>query len=123
VFFASLGSGMPYIQGGKLRPIAIGGRTRSPALPEVPTIAESGLPGYEMYEWNAVFVPAGTPAPVIDRLSKAIAATLGEPEVRQRLEALGAEVIGSTPAELDAFRRAELAKWSRLAKENKLQLD
>lgn len=123
VFFASLGSGMPYIQGGKLRPIAIGGRTRSPALPEVPTIAESGLPGYEMYEWNAVFVPAGTPAPVIDRLSREIAATLKEADVRQRLEALGAEVIGAGPAELDAFRRAELAKWTRLAKENKLQLD
>ncbi|KWT71355.1 MULTISPECIES: tripartite tricarboxylate transporter substrate binding protein [unclassified Variovorax] len=123
VFFASLGSGMPYIQGGKLRPIAIGGRTRSPALPEVPTIAESGLPGYEMYEWNAVFVPVGTPAPVIERLSMEIAATLKEADVRQRLEAVGAEVIGAGPAELDAFRRAELAKWSRLAKENKLQVD
>ncbi|MDR6536075.1 tripartite tricarboxylate transporter substrate binding protein [Variovorax soli] len=123
VFFASLGSGLPYIQGGKLRPIAIGGRTRSAVLPEVPTIAESGLPGYEMYEWNALFVPAGTPAPVIERLSKEIAATLQDAEVRPRLEALGAEVIGSTPAELDAFRRAELAKWARLARENKLQLD
>ena len=123
VSFASLGSGMPYIQGGKLRPLAIGGKARSPALPEVPTIAESGLPGYEMYEWNAVFVPAGTPAAVVDRLSKEIAATVKEAEVRQRLEALGAEVIGSDPAELDAFRRAELAKWSRLAKDNKLHLD
>jgi tripartite-type tricarboxylate transporter receptor subunit TctC len=123
VFFASLGSGMPYIQGGKLRPIAIGGRTRSPALPEVPTIAESGLPAYEMYEWNAIFVPAATPAAIVERLSKEIAVTLEDREVRQRLEALGAEVIGSGPAELDAFRRAELAKWNRLAKENKLQLD
>ena len=123
VFFASLGSGMPYIQSGKLRPLAIGGKARSPVLPEVPTIAESGLPGYEMYEWNAVFVPAGTPAAVTARLSKEIAATVKDPEVRQRLEAMGAEVIGSDPAELDAFRRAELAKWSRLAKENKLQLD
>ncbi|MBT2302704.1 tripartite tricarboxylate transporter substrate binding protein [Variovorax paradoxus] len=123
VFFASLGSGMPYIQSGKLRPLAIGGKARSPVLPEVPTIAESGLPGYEMYEWNAVFVPAGTAAAVIARLSKEIAATVKDPEVRQRLEAMGAEVIGSDPAELDAFRRAELAKWSRLAKENKLQLD
>jgi tripartite-type tricarboxylate transporter receptor subunit TctC len=123
VFFASLGSGMPYIQGGKLRPLAIGGKVRSPLLPEVPTIAESGLPGYEMYEWNAVFVPAGTPAAAIARLSKEIAATVKDPEVRQRLEGMGAEVIGSDPAELDAFRRAELAKWSRIAKENKLQLD
>jgi tripartite-type tricarboxylate transporter receptor subunit TctC len=70
-----------------------------------------------------VFVPAGTPAPAIERLSSEIAATLKDADVRQRLEALGAEVIGAGPAELDAFRRAELAKWSRLAKENKLQLD
>ena len=103
--------------------MAVAGKTRSPVLPEVPTIAESGLPGYEMYEWNAVFVPAGTPAAVIDRLSKEIAATLKDAEVRTRLEVLGAEVIGSSPAELDTFRRAELAKWSRLAKDNKLQLD
>jgi tripartite-type tricarboxylate transporter receptor subunit TctC len=123
VFFASLGSGMPYIQSGKLRPLAIGGKARSPLLPEVPTLAESGLPGYEMYEWNAVFVPTGTPSAVIARLSKEIAATLKDAEVRQRLESMGAEVIGSDPAELDAFRRAELAKWSRLARENKLQLD
>ncbi|MBT2322099.1 tripartite tricarboxylate transporter substrate binding protein [Variovorax paradoxus] len=123
VFFASLGSGLPYIQSGKLRPVAIGGKARSPVLPQVPTIAESGLPGYEMYEWNAVFVPAGTPAAVVERLSKEIAATLQDTEIRSRLEALGAEVIGSGPAELDAFRRAELAKWSRLAKDNKLQLD
>jgi len=123
VFFASLGSGLPYIKSGKLRAVAVAGKTRSPVLPEVPTIAESGLPGYEMYEWNAVFVPAGTPAAVIDRLSKEIAATLKDAEVRTRLEVLGAEVIGSSPAELDTFRRAELAKWIRLAKDNKLQLD
>ncbi|MDB5732082.1 MAG: putative Bug-like extra-cytoplasmic solute receptor, family [Variovorax sp.] len=121
VFFASLGSGLPYIRSGKLRAVAVGGKARSAVLPEVPTIAESGLPGYEMYEWNAVFVPAGTPAPVIDRLSKDIAATLQDREVRTRLEALGAEVIGSSPAELDLYRRAELAKWSRLAKDNKIQ--
>ncbi len=121
VFFASLGSGLPYIRSGKLRAVAVGGKTRSAVLPDVPTIAESGLPGYEMYEWNAVFVPAATPAPIIDRLSKDIAATLQDKEVRTRLEALGAEVIGSSPAELDTYRRAELAKWSRLAKDNKIQ--
>ena len=81
------------------------------------------MPGYEVYEWNAVFVPAGTPAPVVERLSKEVAATLREPEVRTRLEALGAEVIGSSPAELDSFRRAEVAKWTRLAKDNKIQVD
>jgi len=76
-----------------------------------------------VYEWNAVFVPAKTPAAVVDRVSKEIAGTLQEPEVRKRLEALGAEVVGSTPAELDTFRRAEITKWTQLAKDNKIQLD
>lgn len=122
-FFASLASSLPFIQGGKLRALAVTGKARSPALPQLPTVSEAGLPGYEVYEWNAVFVPAGTPAPVVERLSKEVAATLREPEVRTRLEALGAEVIGSSPAELDSFRRAEIAKWTRLAKDNKIQVD
>jgi tripartite-type tricarboxylate transporter receptor subunit TctC len=123
MFFASLASSLPFIQGGKLRALAVTGRSRSALLPQLPTVAEAGLPGYEVYEWNAIFVPAGTPAPIVERLSKEVAATLQEPEVRARLEALGAEVVGSTPAELDAFRRAELAKWTRLAKDNRIQLD
>jgi tripartite-type tricarboxylate transporter receptor subunit TctC len=123
VFFASLASSLPFIQGGKLRALAVTGKTHSPALPQLPTVAEAGLPGYEVYEWNAVFVPAGTPAPVVERLSKEFAATLKDPEVRTRLEALGAEVIGSSPAELDSFRRAEIIKWTRLAKDNKIQVD
>ena len=123
VFFASLASSLPFIQGGKLRALAVTGKMHSPALPQLPTVAEAGLPGYEVYEWNAVFVPAGTPAPVVERLSKEFAATLKDPEVRTRLEALGAEVIGSSPAELDSFRRAEITKWTRLAKDNKIQVD
>lgn len=123
VFFASLASSMPFIKDGKLRPLAVTGKAHAPALPQLPTVAEAGLPGYEVYEWNAVFVPAGTPAPVAERLSKEFAAALKDPEVRSRLEALGAEVIGSSPAELDSFRRAEIAKWTRLAKDNKIQLD
>jgi tripartite-type tricarboxylate transporter receptor subunit TctC len=123
VFFASLASSLPYIQGGKLRAVAVTGKARSPVLPQLPTVAESGLPGYEVYEWNGVFVPTATPAPVVERLSKELAAVLKEPDVRTRLEAMGAEVVGSSPSELDAFRRAELAKWSKLAKDNKIQLD
>ena len=123
VFFASIASSLPFIQSGKLRPLAVTGKTHSSALPQLPTVAEAGLPGYEVYEWNAVFVPAGTPAPVAERLSKELAATLKDPEVRGRLEALGAEVIGSSPAELDSFRRAEIAKWTKVAKDNRIQLD
>jgi tripartite-type tricarboxylate transporter receptor subunit TctC len=123
VFFASLASSMAYIQGEKLRALAVTGTASSALLPQLPTVAESGLAGYEVYEWNAVFVPAGTPATIVERLSKELAAVLQEPEVRSRLEALGAEVIGSTPADLDAFRRAEIEKWSRLAKDNNIQVE
>lgn len=123
VFFGSLASSLAYIQGGKLRAVAVTGKARAAVLPQLPTVAEAGLPGYEVYEWNAVFVPAGTPAEITTRLSKELAAVLKEPEVRKRLEATGAEVIGSTPAELDSFRKAELAKWTRLAKDNRIQLD
>jgi tripartite-type tricarboxylate transporter receptor subunit TctC len=123
VFFASLASSLPYIQGGKLRAIAVTGKTRSPVLPQLPTVAESGLPGYEVYEWNGVFAPTATPAPVVERLAKELAAVLAEPDVRSRLEGMGAEVVGSNPADLDAFRRAELTKWTKLAKDNKIQLD
>ena len=123
VFFASIASSLSFIQSGKLRAVAVTGKGPSAVLPQLPTVAQAGLPGYEVYEWNAIFVPAQTPAPVVERLSKEIAATLQEPEVRKRLEALGAEVVGSSPAELDTFRRAEIAKWTRLAKDNKIQLD
>ncbi len=123
VFFASLGSSLQYIKSEKLRAVAVAGKSRSAVLPNVPTIAESGLPGYEMYEWNAVFAPAGTPAPIIDKLSKALAAVLKEPDVNARLVALGAETIGSTPVELDSFRKVEMAKWARVAKENNIRLD
>ncbi|MEJ1169531.1 tripartite tricarboxylate transporter substrate binding protein [Variovorax sp. CCNWLW235] len=123
VFFASLASSLQYIQGGKLRALAVTGKARSPVMPQIPTVAESGLAGYEVYEWNGVFVPAGTPAAVVDRLSKELAAVVRDPEVRARLEGMGAEVIGSNPVELDAFRRAEIAKWTQVAKTNKIELD
>jgi tripartite-type tricarboxylate transporter receptor subunit TctC len=123
VFFASMASSLPFIQSGKLRALAVTGKAHAPALPQLPTVAQAGLPGYEVYEWNAVFGRAATPAPVVERLSKELAATLTDPEVRGRLEALGAEVIGSSPAELDGFRRAEITKWTKLAKDNKIQMD
>ncbi|RYY98263.1 MAG: tripartite tricarboxylate transporter substrate binding protein [Comamonadaceae bacterium] len=123
VFFASLASSLPYIQGDKLRAIAVTGKSRSPVLPQLPTVSESGLPGYEVYEWNAIFAPRGTPAPVIERAATELAAILQEPAVKSRLEAMGAEVIGAGPAELERFRRAEIDKWTRLAKDNKITLD
>ncbi|WP_144632648.1 tripartite tricarboxylate transporter substrate binding protein [Bordetella genomosp. 13] len=123
VMFASLGSSWSHIKNGKLRPVAVGGSTRSPAVPDLPTIAESGVPGYESYEWNAVFAPAGTPASIIDQVSGALAEVLKEPDVARTLAGIGAEIIGSTPAELDTFRRAEIAKWQKVVQDAKISLD
>ena len=123
VFFSSMASALASVKGGKLTPVALAGQRRSPALPDVPTFAEAGLAGYEMYEWNAVLAPAGTPPALVARISKDIAAVLADREVNARLISLGAEVIGSSPAELDRFRRAEIAKWSKLAKQSRIELD
>ena len=123
VMFASLGSSWSHIKNGKLRAVAVGGTTRSPAVPDLPTIAESGVAGYESYEWNAVFAPAGTPASIVDQVSKALADVLKEPDVARTLAGIGAETIGSTPADLDTFRRGEIAKWQKVVKDAKITLE
>ena len=81
------------------------------------------MPGYETYEWNAVFAPAGTPPEVVTQLSQALAKVLKDPAIAEQLAGIGAEPIGSTPAELDTFRRAEIEKWQRVVKEANLKLD
>lgn len=123
VFFASLASSLPYIQGGKLVPVAVAGQRRSPVLPDTPTFTEAGVPGVDVYEWNALFAPAGTSAALVDKISKDVAAALSDREIKARLMSIGAEVIGSTPKELDQFRRAEIAQWTALGKQAGISLD
>lgn len=123
VFFASLASSLPYIQGGKLVPVAVAGQRRSPVLPDTPTFTEAGVPGVDVYEWNALFAPAGMPAALVDKISKDVAAALSDREIKARLMSIGAEVIGSTPKELDQFRRAEIAQWTALGKQAGISLD
>lgn len=123
VMFASMGSSWTHVKNGKLRAVAVGGDTRSPAAPDLPTIAESGVPGYSSYEWNAVFAPAGTAPEIVDQMSKALAEVLQDPAIKTSLDGIGAEIIGSTPADLDTFRRAEIAKWQKVVKEANLKLD
>lgn len=123
VFFASLASSLSYVQSGKLIPVATAGQRQSPVLPNIPTFAESGVPGFEMYEWNAIFAPAGTPAAIVDKISKDVATALNDREIKARLIALGSEVIASTPKELDQFRRAEITKWKSVGEQAHIVLD
>ncbi len=121
--FDSITSAMPHIQSGKLRAIGVTTAKRSSALPNVPTIAEAGLPGYELSPWFAVYMPAGTPKPIIDKINAALLEAMKLPEVKARLAAIGAEPIGSTPEQLAAHLDGEMAKWGRIIQERGIRAD
>jgi tripartite-type tricarboxylate transporter receptor subunit TctC len=108
---------------GKVRALAISGARRSAALPDVPTMIESGLPGFEATSWYCVVAPAGTPKPIVDKLNAEIVKALNTPEMRQRLADDGAEVESSTPAELARFVHAEIAKWAKAVKDSGARVD
>jgi tripartite-type tricarboxylate transporter receptor subunit TctC len=111
------------IQAGKLRALAVTTAKRFPLLPEYPTIAESGYPGFEALAWNGVLVPAGTPKPVITRLNAEINAVLKEPDVVQKLQAQGFDLIGGTPEEFGALIKGESEKWAPVIKKLGLKID
>lgn len=113
----------PHFASGKLKPLAVTSGTRSSQLPNVPTVAESGFPGFEAYNWIGVFAPAGTPQATIARLHDAFVAAVREPDVRPKLAAVGFEIVGSTPKELDEFVRREFAHWDRFVREFDIKFD
>jgi len=108
---------------GRLKPLAVTSAKRAPQLPGVPTVAESGFPGFEAYNWIGVFAPAATPAPVIARLHGEFVAALAEADVRQKLVAVGFEIVGSSPQELDQFVRGEFEHWDKFAREFNVKFD
>jgi tripartite-type tricarboxylate transporter receptor subunit TctC len=114
---------VPFVKAGKLRALAVTTRNRSPLLPEVPTVAESGLPGYETVAWFGILAPAATPKDIINRLSEEIARIARSPAMRERLTSLGAEAVGSTPAEFAAVIARDIAKWTPLAKSVGIKVD
>jgi tripartite-type tricarboxylate transporter receptor subunit TctC len=111
------------VNAGRLRAIAVSGVKRSPALPEVPTMAESGLPGFDATAWYSIVVPAGTPKPIISRLHAELVKILQSPDIRERLISEGADVETCTPEELAAFVKAEIPKWSKAVKDSGSKLD
>lgn len=120
--FAVMPTAFPFIQSGKLRPLGVSSARRQPAMPEVPTVAESGVPGFDVSEWLGLLAPAGTPPAVVSRLQEAVARALAIPEVSERLRTLGAEPVGSTPQELDRYYKSEIDRWTRLSREVKFQV-
>lgn len=116
IMFDNLPSSIGQIRKGGVIGLAVTTKERSPAAPEIPTVAESGLPGYETYSWNAIFAPAGTPQAYIDILAKAGAEAVADPAVKARLADLSAVAVGSTPAQLADHVKAELDKWGPVVK-------
>ena len=121
--FSTIAASYPLVSSGKLRALAVSSPQRSPRLPEVPTIAETVVPGYEAYEWNGVFLPAGTPAPIAEKLHKAMVEALKEEEVKKRFVDVGVQPVGSTPAEFADFLKKEDAKWADVIRKGNIKLD
>ena len=123
IMFDNMPSAIQHVRSGKLAPLAVTTAKRSPELPNVPTIAEAGVPGYEATSWFGMFAPAGTPAPVLAKLNAAIVKVLAQPDVKKKINEQGAEVYSETPEQFAAFIQAESVKWGKVVKESGASLD
>jgi tripartite-type tricarboxylate transporter receptor subunit TctC len=121
--FDNLPSSMAYIRAGKVRALAVTTTTRWPGAPEIPTMIEAGVPGYDVSAWFGLLAPAGTPQPLIDELSRHLIAVLSSPELEKQFFELGAQPVGDTPAEFARFIAEESAKWSKVARTNNIKLE
>jgi len=123
LMFSSTVAILPQVRAGRLRPLAMTSAKRSSAMPDVPTVAESGVPGYETASWYGVLAPAGTAKTIIDRLNHEIVKAVQLADVRERLMNEGAEPAGGSPAEFGAHIKRELARWSQVIKQAKIKPD
>lgn len=123
VFFGNLASTLGHIQGGKLRALAVTSAKRSPILPDVPTLAEAGIQGAEVYEWNVLLAPAGTPEAVVSKLSAALQKALESPDIKARIAQLGGEIQKTTPDAAQSFVRQQMALWARVVKARGIALE
>jgi tripartite-type tricarboxylate transporter receptor subunit TctC len=123
MMFDEVPSSGPNVLAGQLRALGVTGAKRSPALPDIPTVSEAGVPGYEHSGWIGVMAPAATPKPIVDRLNAEMRKLLGKPEVKAFWEKQGGEPMLMTPAEFDAYLRAELDKWTKVVKSANIKLE
>lgn len=121
--FDNLPSSMSLIKAGKVRALAVTTTTRWPAAPDIPTLAEAGVPGYDMSAWFGLFAPAGTPKPLVDDLNKHIVEILKTPDMQKKLLELGAQPVGDSPEQFAAYVRADNKKWQDVAKANNIKLE
>jgi len=123
IFIGNMPPTVPHVKSGKLRALAVTTKGRSALMPELPTMTEAGLPGYETVAWFGVFAPAGTPPEVVNRLSAEIGKIARSPEMRDKLVAMGAEPVGGTPEEFKAVVDRDIAKWKPLAQKVGIKVD
>jgi tripartite-type tricarboxylate transporter receptor subunit TctC len=123
MMFAGAPSALPQVKAGRVVALGVASLKRTAAAPELPTLAESGLPGFDVTSWYSIVVPAGTPTEIIAGLRSEIAAALTQSDVQEKLTGLGAEPIGNTPAEFAAMLKVETAKWGKIVKDANIQVE
>ncbi len=123
LIFDNITASLPHVRNGVARGLAVTAAKRVPAAPDLPTIAEAGVPGFDVSTWFAFFVPAKTPPAIIKKINEDVVAALGHPMVKERLEQFGATLVGSTPQELAAFLKSEMDKWGPVIREAKIKVD
>jgi tripartite-type tricarboxylate transporter receptor subunit TctC len=123
VMFTVGPAGLPQIKAGRIRGLAVSTAKRSEFAPELPTVAESGLAGYEVFGWNGVLAPAATPAPIIAKLNAQLVAAMKPAEMRSRMAAAGFEPVGDTPAQFGEFVKADIARWAKVVKDSGARVD
>jgi tripartite-type tricarboxylate transporter receptor subunit TctC len=116
--FDNMPSSLPLVRDGKLRALGVTSLKRAAAAPEIPTIAEQGLPGFDAVSWFALFSAPNTPKPIVDKIQAEVTRILKSPDVAKRLSDLGLEPVGSTSDELATYQRAEIQKWSKVVKDS-----
>jgi tripartite-type tricarboxylate transporter receptor subunit TctC len=121
MMFAQMSSALPHVKSGKLRALGVASLKRSPLMPETPTIAEQGLPGFEAVSWYGLMVPAGTPRDVVDRLNAETTRLLARPEIKDKLAALGLDAAGGKPQELAAAIQADTARWAAVIRQKNIK--
>lgn len=123
MMFPTLIGGMPLVKAGKLRPIAVTSAKRTPALPDLPTVAESGIPNFEAVSWGGVMGPAGMSPEIVQRINAELVKILKMPDVQEKLAGLGAQIVASSPDEFATYLKAEIDKWGKVARESNVRLD